>query len=91
MIIPSSLQESVLAELHMTHTGVCRMKSLTGSHVWLPKLDKDIEDLASSCVSCQRVKHLLLHLFHGFGLPSLGTGSMWILQDPSWAKCFPSC
>ena len=56
VIIPSKLQGSVLKELHATHPGVSRMKSIARSHVWWPGLDRNIEELAKSCLSCSKVK-----------------------------------
>ena len=38
------------------HPGVTRMKAITRSHFWWPGLDKDLEKLARTCVSCQAVK-----------------------------------
>lgn len=56
MIIPQSLKETVLAELHKEHMGVSRMKALARSHVWWTGLDKDVEALAKSCKACLAVK-----------------------------------
>lgn len=56
VVIPSSLQEVVLQELHREHLGVAKMKALARSHLWWPGLDKDLETLARSCQRCQEVK-----------------------------------
>lgn len=56
VIIPRRLQPRILSELHRGHPGICRMKSISGSYIWWPTLDKDLEHLASSCISCQAVK-----------------------------------
>ena len=58
------------------------MKSLTGSHIWLPKLDKNIEDLASSCVSCQRATQVppSASLNPWLWPTNLGAGSMYICR-----------
>ena len=45
-----------MQELHKDHPGVTRMKSVARSYMWWPGLDKDLEQLAKSCQSCQAVK-----------------------------------
>ena len=57
VIIPKKFQNYVLEELHNEDIGMSRMKSLARSYVWWPGLDKDIEDLAKSCLACQSHKH----------------------------------
>ena len=52
LIIPPTLQAEMLNELHATHPGVVKMKALARSIVWWPNLDKDIEDVVTSCQSC---------------------------------------
>ena len=52
VIVPKSLREKLLQELHKDHPGVIRMKSVAPSFMWWPGLDKDIENLAKSCQSC---------------------------------------
>ena len=56
VIMPKTLQETVLRKLHSSHPGMSRMKSLAGSYVWWPGLDKSVENLASSCSVCQVLK-----------------------------------
>ena len=56
VIIPQSLQQALLQELHRDHPGVSRMKALARSYLWWPKLDQDLEKLAKSCQACQSVK-----------------------------------
>ena len=52
IIIPTKLRKLILQELHSSHAGICRMKELARSYVWWPNLDKDLEQLASSCPEC---------------------------------------
>jgi hypothetical protein len=56
VVIPPSLRELVLSELHLTHPGMVRMKSLARSYVWWPHLDGQIEDMVSSCEVCQALR-----------------------------------
>ena len=56
IIIPKCLQAELLKELHRDHPGVSRMKATAKTHFWWPGLDKEIEELAQGCQSCQAVK-----------------------------------
>lgn len=58
VVIPSSLQERVLSELHDGHPGVVRMKAVARSYVWWPTIDKHIEQLCSACLGCQQSGHM---------------------------------
>ena len=50
VVVPSSLRNEVLAELHEAHPGMTRMNGLSRSYVWWPKIDSDIEKTVSTCV-----------------------------------------
>ena len=52
VIIPPSLRDCLLSELHECHPGMSRMKALARSWVWWPGIDPDIEDLVRSCNAC---------------------------------------
>ena len=56
VVIPKHLQRVVLQELHLSHPGVSRMKSIARSYFWWPGLDKEIENLVSACTACQAVR-----------------------------------
>ena len=56
VIVPPSLEEKVLQELHDTHPGISRMKALAQSYVWWPNMDSDIELTVSSCSTCQSMR-----------------------------------
>ena len=53
VVVPESLRDRVLQQLHDTHPGVARMKGIARSHVWWPELDHDIEYLVKGCQNCQ--------------------------------------
>jgi len=52
VVSPSALQSKVLSQLHETHPGIVRMKSLARQVVWWPGIDKSIENLVKSCPAC---------------------------------------
>ena len=51
VVIPPQIRDSMLKELHDTHIGISRMKSLTRSYVWWPSLN--IETTVRTCIPCQ--------------------------------------
>ncbi len=53
VVIPAKLQARVLGELHASHPGIVRMKSLARLHVWWASLDQDIEETVRGCTKCQ--------------------------------------
>ena len=48
VIIPPTLQQPILSELHKAHHGVARMKAMAHSHVWWPGRGLDV-DTARRC------------------------------------------
>ena len=102
VIIPSKHQSDIFQELHRDHPGCSRMKSLARSYVWWPGMDKDIENLARSCVPCQQNKHAPapLHprawptkpwqrLHIDFAGPFMGTSFLVIVDAHSkWPEVF---
>ena len=57
VIVPEKLRDSVLTELHTSHPGIVRMKSLARLHVWWPGIDKQIERAVQTCTSCQSIRN----------------------------------
>lgn len=55
VIIPECLRKMLLAELHVNHIGMTRMKSLARSYIWWPRLDAQIEEMARVCDECALV------------------------------------
>lgn len=53
--IPPVLCKQVLRELHETHVGIVRMKSLARAHVWWPGMDKEIEQVVHECYVCAQL------------------------------------
>ena len=56
VVVPAPLQGKVLQELHETHPGMIRMKSIARSYVWWPNIDSDIEKTVRTCHVCQATR-----------------------------------
>ena len=56
VVIPTKLRSDLLTELHSGHTGSTRMKELARSYLWWPDLDKQLEEVCSSCATCLEVR-----------------------------------
>ncbi|XP_062704675.1 uncharacterized protein K02A2.6-like [Aedes albopictus] len=52
IVAPAKLRTFLLQELHSTHMGIVKMKSLARNYFWWPNIDKDIEDLGKRCEQC---------------------------------------
>ena len=57
MVIPKSLQSSVLSLLHEEHCGISRMKGMARSLIWWPKIDHHIAAVAMNCKDCQETRN----------------------------------
>ena len=57
VIVPNKLQGRVLEELHISHTGIVRMKALSRSRIWWPEVEKQIEEMAQKYESCQCLRN----------------------------------
>ena len=53
VVVPESLRELLLNDLHYEHSGAVRMKRLARRYVWWPRIDKEIEETATQCQDCQ--------------------------------------
>ena len=53
VVVPTKLQKLVLQELHDCHPGVVKMKALSRSYVWWPRINEQIELTVKQCDSCQ--------------------------------------
>jgi hypothetical protein len=52
VIIPESLRETMLMELHDVHPGTTKMKALSRSFFWWPRMDEQIEEITKKCLTC---------------------------------------
>ncbi|CAG9126955.1 unnamed protein product [Plutella xylostella] len=55
VVIPEECRARVLRELHDTHMGVVKTKSIARSYVWWPGVDEAVEALCRSCGVCAAV------------------------------------
>ena len=76
VVVPQKLQQAVLDELHRDHPGITRMKAVARSHVWWPGIDRDVEELAKSCLSCQEVKQA----------PAVAPLHPWVWPTKPWSR-----
>ena len=53
VVVPQSCQKKVLEELHTSHPGIVKMKSLARIHVWWPSIDQHITNMVQNCTACQ--------------------------------------
>lgn len=56
IIVPQTLRQPLLKELHCGHLGIVKMKAMARSYFWWPGLDSEIENLVNGCVSCLSVR-----------------------------------
>jgi hypothetical protein len=52
VVIPQQLRKQVLEELHGSHAGMVRMKSVARMYCYWPNIDTDIEELCRACSQC---------------------------------------
>lgn len=57
VIIPLSLRAKVLQQLHAGHSRIVRMKEMVRSYFWWPGMNKQIEEMATTCPSCHKVRN----------------------------------
>ena len=74
VIVPIKYQNQVLNELHQEHQGIAQMKAVAKSHVWWPKLDQCLEQVAKNCLPCQQVKNI----------PSPAPVHPWVWPSRPW-------
>ena len=70
-MIPPSLHQKILQQLHDSHLGISRMKSLGRMFVWWPGFDRKVEEIVCHGDICQRsCASLPAALLHPWTWPS---------------------
>ena len=54
VIVPESLRNILLNDLHGEHMGIVKTKQLARKYIWWPHLDAEIEETTKSCVKLSR-------------------------------------
>lgn len=53
IVIPKSLQQTIMAVAHEGHQGVVKTKKLLREKVWFPDIDHQAEQMIKNCIPCQ--------------------------------------
>ena len=56
VVIPSTLQDDILNQLHVGHMGIERTRRLARETVFWPNISKDIEHITKTCAACQELQ-----------------------------------
>jgi len=76
VIVPGTLRQQILKELHCAHPGMVRMKEVARSHVWWPNMDREIEELVRACTGCQKTK----------ATPTVAPLMPWVWPSVPWYR-----
>ena len=76
IVIPPQGRKLILEQLHSTHVGISRMKSLGRSFVWWPGFDNDLENFVKSCPECQKSQNK----------PPVAPLHPWNWPDKPWSR-----
>ena len=57
IMIPKSLQKTYLTQIHEGHQGIIRCQQRARNSIYWPGINKDIEDIVSTCDLCQKYQN----------------------------------
>lgn len=58
IVIPAALRKDTLHKLHQSHQGIEKTKQLARQTIFWPGMSAQIEDLVTSCTTCQRHRNV---------------------------------
>lgn len=76
VVIPSNCRDKVLDELHDSHMGVVKTKSIARSYVWWPGIDEAVEGRCRACAVCAATA----------AAPPAHAPRPWPWPDRPWAR-----
>ncbi|XP_030039037.2 uncharacterized protein K02A2.6 [Manduca sexta] len=56
IVIPESVRNKLLLELHKSHLGIVKTKAEARSRFWFPGIDRTIENMIASCEICLQLR-----------------------------------
>ncbi|XP_063923679.1 uncharacterized protein K02A2.6-like [Zophobas morio] len=56
VIVPKNLQAKILEEIHSSHLGINKCKSLARSYCYWPYIDNDITNVCKNCSACSQLQ-----------------------------------
>ena len=74
MVIPPSFRDSIMANLHGSHTGINKAMDLARTCVYWPSMEADVTDYIKWCLTCIECSNLLVETLQPNmrSLPDLG-------------------
>ncbi|MFH4974315.1 hypothetical protein AB6A40_001024 [Gnathostoma spinigerum] len=54
VIIPNSLRQRVMKQLHQAHQEIAKMKQLARRYFWWPSMNSDLEKAIKGCSECAK-------------------------------------
>ena len=76
LVVPPPGRKFLLEQLHESHPGISRMKSLARGYLWWPSMDSDIEQYVKDCHTCQSQRPQ----------PSLAPVHFWDIPQQPWNR-----
>jgi hypothetical protein len=88
IVIPPSLETSILKLCHESHFGIVKTKQLLRTKVWFPGIDHKVEQMIKECIPCQAVTTTPVQ--RNPIVPSELPTSPWISASADFCGPFPS-
>ncbi|XP_063839146.1 uncharacterized protein K02A2.6-like [Ostrinia nubilalis] len=56
IVVPKSLRNCIMKEIHDGHPGIVKMKQIARNYVWWENIDRDLEEVARECLPCRELR-----------------------------------